>query len=386
MKKFCSALTCAAALVLNVASSNVCAQVKIGVVNSSTGPGSMIGIPQKNTIALLPTRIGDLGIEYILLDDASDPTAAVTATKKLINEQHIDAMIATTTAPNSVAMIPFIADAGVPMVAPVGTIAVIQPMTEQKRWVFKTTQNDAVVAETLIAHMAKTGVKTLGLIGTGDPYGENWSTVVSELSKKYGIKLVANEKFQRSDTSVTGQVLKILTTRPDAVLVAAPGGPAVLPQATLVDKGYKGKLYQTHGAALDAFLKLGGKKVEGTILAASLLLVLDDMPDSNPSKKITQDYVTAYEAKFGVKPPTFGAQVYDAGLLLNEAIPLATKKAQPGTREFRAALRDALESTKALVASQGTYTMSPTDHCGFDQKGGNELITVKDGKWALLKD
>jgi branched-chain amino acid transport system substrate-binding protein len=220
-------------------------------------------------------------------------------------------------------------------------------MNEQKKWVFKTTQNDDIIAKALTEHMVKAGVRTLGLIGTADPYGENWEKVMGGLAEANGIKIIASEKFQRSDSSVTGQALKILGAKPDAVLVTAPGGPSVLPQTTLFDMGYKGQIYQTHGAALS-------------------------------------DYIAAYEKMHGNKPATFGANVYDAGLLLKQAIPLAALKGKPGTPEFRSALRDALEETKELVGTQGVYNMSPADHSGFDDRG-RVMITVKEGNWTLLK-
>jgi len=360
------------------------AQVKIGVVSSSTGPTALIGIPQKNTVPLLPTKIGNLTVEYISRDDASDTTNSVTEVKKLISESNVDALIGPSGSPNAMGLIQFIADAGVPMLAPVGTAAVVLPMTESKKWVFKTTQNDDIIAKALIGHMVKAKVKTLGLIALNDPYGENWVKVVGELAAKNDIKIVATERFLRTDTSVTAQSLKVLSVNPDAVLIAAAGGSTVLPQTTLFDQGYKGQIYQTHGAALPDFLRLGGKKVEGTILAASLMLVLPEIADTNPSKKVATDYIAAYEKLNGSKPATFGANVYDAGLLLQKAIPIAAQKAKPGTREFRAALRDALEQTKELVATQGIYNMSPADHSGFDDRG-RELITVKDGSWKLLK-
>ena len=207
----------------------------------------------------------------------------------------------------------------------------------------------------------------------------------SALAAKNGIEIVANERFQRQDNSVTGQTLKLIGAKPDAVLVAAAGGPAVLPQTTLRDQGYTGRIYQTHGAALPDFLKLGGKKVEGTVLAASLMLVLPEIADSNPSKKVATSYITAYEKMHGTKPATFGANVYDAGLLLQQAIPVAAKTAKPGTKEFRAALRDSLEQTQELVGTQGVYNMTAADHSGFDRRG-RVMLTVKDGKWALLPE
>ncbi|WP_372396288.1 ABC transporter substrate-binding protein [Azospirillum sp. HJ39] len=360
------------------------AQVKIGVVSSSTGPIALVGIPQKNSVPLLPTSVGGQTVQYITLDDGSDPTATVAAFKKLITEEKVDAIIGPSGSPNAMGVIQFAAEAGVPMLAPVGTAAVVLPMTEQKKWVFKTTQNDDLIAEALLEHMAKTGIKSVGFIGTADPYGDNWLKVFGEGAAKRGIKLLASERFQRQDTSLTAQGLKILSASPDAVLIAAPGSSSVLPQTTLYDQGYRGKLYQTHGAALPDFLKLGGKKVEGTILAASLMLVLDQVPDSHPSKKIAGDYVAAYEKLNGSKPATFGANVYDAGLLLERAIPVALKGGEPGSAGFRSALRDALEQVKELPATQGVYTLTPADHSGFDERG-RELITVSGGKWTLVK-
>ena len=361
------------------------AQVKIGVVTSSTGPIALVGIPQKNSVPLLPTKIGDLTVEYFSIDDGSDPTKSVTEIKKLISEKNVDAIIGPSGSPNSMGVIQFVAEAGVPMLAPVGTAAVVLPMTEQKKWVFKTTQNDDLIAKALVAHMVKAKVKTAGFIATNDPYGENWGKVFAELAAKNNIKIVANERYLRTDTSVTGQTLKIIAAQPDVVLVAAPGGPTVLPQTTLYDQGFKGQVYQSHGAALPAFLQLGGKKVEGTILAASLMLVLPEIADSNPSKKVASDYIAAYEKLNGSKPATFGANVFDAGLLLEQAIPVAAKGgAKPGTKEFRAALRTALENSKNVIGTQGVYNMTAADHSGFDERG-RELITVKNGKWTLLK-
>jgi branched-chain amino acid transport system substrate-binding protein len=360
------------------------AQIRIGVVSSTTGPIALVGQPQKNTVPLLPTQIGGQTVLYIALDAESDPTASVSAFKKLINEEKVDALIGPSGSPNAMGVIQFAAEAGVPMFAPVGTAAVVLPMTEQKKWVFKTTQNDDLIARALVQHMVATKVKTVGFIGTADPYGDNWHKVFGELAAKAGIKLAAAERFQRQDTSLTAQGLKVLGAGPDAVLIAAPGSSSVLPQTTLYDQGYKGQIYQTHGAALPDFLKLGGKKVEGTILAASGMLVLDQVPDSNPTKKIAAAYVAAYEKANGSKPATFGANVYDAGLMLQAAIPVALKTAKPGTPAFRSALRDAIEQIKELPATQGVYNLSAADHSGFDERG-RELITVKNGQWTLLK-
>jgi len=358
------------------------AQMKVGVIASATGPTAAVGIPQKNTAALLPKKIGNIDVEYTVFDDASDSTQSVAL---MLSEQHVDAVIGPSGSPNAMATLQFIAEASTPMLAPVGTPAVVLPMDDQKRWVFKTTQNDSLISEALVAHMAKTGIKTVGFIGLSDAYGESWYRSFVPMAEKAGIKLIANERFQRSDQSVLGQATKIFAANPDAVLVAAAGGPTVLPHTTLVERGYKGKIYQTHGAATPDFVRLGGKAVEGAVMAASLMLVLDQVPDTNPAKKVALEYIAAYEKMYGSKPATFGANVYDAGLLLQRAVPEAAKKAKPGTPEFRAALRDALESIKELIGTQGVYNMTPQDHAGFDKRG-RELMTLKNGVWTLIPE
>lgn len=361
------------------------AQMKVGVIASATGPTAAVGIPQKNSAALLPKKIGGIDVEYIVLDDASDSTTTVTLVKKLLDEQKVDAIIGPSGSPNAMGTLQFVSEAKTPMLAPVGTPAVVLPMDDQKRWVFKTTQNDSLICEALVAHMARKGVKTAGFIGLGDAYGESWYRTFVPMAEKAGIKIVANERFQRSDQSVVGQVAKIIGANPEIVLVGAAGGPTALPQTALVERGYKGQIYQTHGAATPDFVRLSGKAAEGTIMAASLMLVLDQVPDSNVSKKMATEYIAAYEKVYNTKPATFGANVYDAGLLLQRAVPEAARKGKPGTPEFRAALRDALESTRELIGTQGVYNMTPQDHSGFDRRG-RELMTLKDGKWQLLAE
>lgn len=361
------------------------AQVKIGLLVSATGPTSAIGMPQKNTAALLPTRIGEESVEYIQLEDGGDTTRAVQNAKKLIGENNVDAIIGPSTTPNAFAILDIIAQAKVPLLATVGTQAVAEPVDAKRRWVFKTTQNDDLIAAALLNHMLKHGVRTVGFIGFNDPYGENWFKVFSGLAEKAGIRVVASERYARTDQSVTGQVLKLMVAKPDAVLIAAVGGPAVLPQATLFDQGYRGRIYQTHAVATEEFIRLGKEKVEGTILAAGSMLVIDDIPDSDPIKRVALTYISAYERKFGDKPATFGANTYDSWLILQRAIPVALKVAKPGSEAFRVALRDAIEQERDVVGCQGVFNMSPTNHNGMDERA-RVLVTVKDGRFRLLRD
>ncbi len=381
--KLWSALAGAAILASFTATAQ--AQVKIGVLTSATGPTAFVGIPQKNSVALLPQKVGDLTVEYVSYDDASDSTQTVQLTKKLLGEDKVDAMIGPSGSPNAMALLQFMAEAQTPMLAPVGTSAVVLPMDDNKRWVYKTHPNDDVIADGLVEAMKARGVKTVGFIGYNDPYGQNWYKVFAPMAEKAGIKIVANESYSRQDTSVTGQALKLIAAKPDAVMVAGVAAGAALPHVQLVDSGYKGPIFHTHGSASGAFIQIGGKKVEGALIVGPLLLVLDEVSDSVPTKKVALEYVTNYEKQFGQRPPIFGAGVHDAGMLLQHAIPEAAKKGKPGTPEFRAALRDALENTRDLVTAQGVVNMSAQDHSGYDQRG-RVLLTVKGGKFSLVRD
>jgi branched-chain amino acid transport system substrate-binding protein len=361
------------------------AQVKIGLMVSATGPTSAIGIPQKNTGELLPKKIGDVAIEYISLEDGGDTSRAVQNIKKLIAENNIDALIGPSTTPNAFAILDVIAEARVPMMATVGTSSVVEPLDAKKRWVFKTTQNDDLIAAALLKHMVKHNVKTVAFIGFSDPYGDNWLKVFTALAEKAGVKVVVAERYNRTDQSVTGQTLRMIGAKPDAMLIAAVGGPAVLPQATLRDQGWKGPIYQTHAVATEDFIRLGRDKVEGTILAAGPMLVIDEIPDSNPTKKVAQNYIATYLKQFGSVPATFGANTWDSGLLLERAIPGALKAGKPGTEAFRSALRDALEQEREVVGCQGVFNMSPANHNGMDERA-RVLVTVKDGKFRLVPE
>ncbi|HOB03287.1 MAG TPA: ABC transporter substrate-binding protein, partial [Casimicrobium huifangae] len=293
-------------LAAGLASTHATAQIKIGAMVSATGPTSAIGIPQRNTVSLLPSSVAGQTIEYITLDDGGDTTRAVQNAKQLIQQHKVDAIIGPSTTPNALAILPIIAEAKVPLVSTVGSQAVVEPQDATKRWVFKTTQNDDLIAEALVSHMVRAKVKRVGYIGFNDPFGEGFLKLLPGLLTKNRIELVATEKYARTDQSVTGQALKLIAAKPDAVFVAAVGGPAVLPQATLRDQGYKGFIYQTHAIATQDFIKIGGAKVEGTVLAAGGMLVFDEMSDANPIKNVTARYIRAYEKVYGNRPATFG--------------------------------------------------------------------------------
>ncbi|BBN89376.1 MULTISPECIES: ABC transporter substrate-binding protein [Azospira] len=361
------------------------ADLNVGITLSATGPAASLGIPEKNTVALLPASIGGQKVNYIVLDDASDTTAAVKNAKKLIGEHKVDLIIGSTTTPNSLAMIDTVAEAETPMIAMAASARIVEPMDEKRKWVFKTPQNDAQMSTAIVEHMTSNNVKTVAYIGFADAYGEGWYGEFAKVAEVRKLALVGNERFNRADTSVTGQVLKLLAAKPDAILIGAAGTPAALPQKALRERGYKGPIYQTHGVANNDFLRVGGKEVEGTLLPSGPVLVAAQLPNDNPVKKSAVEYVGKYEAVHGKGSVTaFGGYAWDAGLLLAQAVPAALKKAQPGSKEFRKALRDALEASRNVAGAHGVYNMSAQDHLGLDQRA-RVMVTIQDGAWKLVK-
>ena len=362
------------------------ADINVGVTLSATGPAASLGIPEKNTIEMLgsPTIAGQK-VNFIVLDDKSDTTEAVKNTRKLIAEDKVDVIIGSTVTPNSLAMRDVVVEAEVPMVSLAASALIINPVDPKTKWVFKTPQNDSLMADAVAVSMKANGVNTLGYIGFADAYGDSWLTEMKRSTQTAGIKIVAEEKYNRNDPSVTGQVLKLLAAKPDAILIAGAGTPAATPHKELVARGYKGKIYQTHGVANADFLRVVGADGNGAFLPAGPMLVYEQLAEGNPVKKSAADYVTKYEGKYGPgSRTTFGGHAWDAYLLLQRAIPEALKKGQPGTKAFRAALRDALENVKEAPGANGVFNVNAGDHNGFDNRA-RVMVKIENGKWVLVR-
>jgi len=360
------------------------AQIKVGVTISSTGPAASLGIPEKNTVLLLPKEIAGQKVDYIILDDASDTTTAVTNTRKLISDDKVDVIIGSTTTPNSLAMLPVLGEGKTAALSLASSNRIIEPMDANRAWMFKTPQTDTMMATAIAEDMSNHNVKTVAFIGFADALGESFYTEINKFSELRHIQMVDKETFSSRDPSVTAQVLKIVAAAPDAVVIGASGTPAATPVKALIERGFKGRIYHNHGVASPDFLRVCGKDCDGTFLPTGPVMVAAQLPEGNPVKKSALEFVKRYEAVYGAgSVAAFASYTWDCGLLLERAIPLALQKAKPGTPEFRAALRDALEATRNLPTTNGVVNMSPTDHLGLDQRA-RVMVEIKDGHWHYV--
>lgn len=355
------------------------ADITVGVVMPMTGPASGLGIPIKNAIAIWPKTLAGENLKVIMLDDASDPTAGVKATQRLITEDKVDVVIGSAATPVAIPMADVAAASGTPQLA--ASPAALPPGKD--KWTFRLTQSNGVMAHALVKHMKKQGIKTVGFLGYTDAYGELWLKSFTEETTKLGIKLVATERFARTDTGVTAQALKLTAAKPDAILIVASGSGAGMPQKAIKERGYQGQVYQTHAAATRDLMRTAGKDAEGAYVVSGPGPLADQLPDSHPSKPLSIAYVQAFEKAYGPNTRTqFAAHGFDAYTVMDKAVPIALKKAKPGTPEFRAALRDALESMGRTVVSQGVLEWTPTDHWGFTNETG-VMLKVVNGEFKV---
>jgi branched-chain amino acid transport system substrate-binding protein len=360
------------------------AQLKVGIDLSSTGPAAAIGITSKNAMLMWPKTIAGQNAEYIILDDGSDPGAAVRNIRKLISEDHVDVIVGPNITPAALAALDPVAENETPMITLIGSASVVEPQEGKKVWAFKMAQTDRAMADVMTRYMASHGVKTVGFIGFADSYGVSWLNEFTKFADLRHIRIVASERFNRTDASVTGQILKLMSAKPDAVLIAGAGTPTVLPQRTLVERGYRGAIYQTHGIATPEFIKLGGKDVEGTLFPTQPVVVARTLPADHPSKKAALAFVSAYEEKYGKGSVTqFAGDAAGVYPRLQDAVGRALKAGKPGTKEFRVALRSELEHAHELVVPNGVVNTSATDHVGLDQRA-SVMGVIRNGAFVYL--
>ena len=371
----------AAALAVGVVATAAHAEIVVGVSLGITGPGASLGVHYRNAFQLMGKTVGGEPVRFIILDDASDPTNAAKNARKLISEDKADALMGSNGVPSAVQMAQAAAEAKIPML--VMTPAVLSGNV--LHWSFVVPQPTelmmSAVAEQLKAH----GVKTVGYIGYTDTWGDLVYKAIQSHAASYGFKVVTDERYARSDTSVTGQVLRLMSANPDAVVVGGSGTGAALPHVALIERGFKKGIYHNHGTVNAEFIKVGGKAVTGAVAPTGPLVVPEELPDSYPTKKVSLDFTKRYEATFGAGTRNaFAGYAYDGYLLLDAAVPAALKKGKPGTPEFREALRASLENVKGVVGTHGIYNMHPQNHNGLDERA-RVLVQVENGAWHLLK-
>jgi branched-chain amino acid transport system substrate-binding protein len=356
------------------------AQIKIGAILSISGPGAAMGVGYKAAFDFFPSEIAGQKVEYIIRDDATDPSTAFTIAQKMISDDHIDAFIGPSLAGSDAAVAPIANQAHVPMIA----MAPYEYDPAKQTYTFSDAQPLSLMVSGVFKYMQQHDIKNIGYIGFTDGWGDQVLAATKLSAQADGMKILTDERYARTDTSAEAQVLKLMSVHPQAIMMGNSATPAALPVVELRHRGYKGGIYGNHGIVSPAFIKVGGAAAEGVIADTSPLVVYDQLPDDNVIKPVATAFMAEYGKKFGTQSVNpFAGYSYDAMLLLKGAIPAALKAGQPGTEQFRTALRDALEKTHELVGLSGVYNMTPTNHNGQDSRAA-VLVEVKDGAWRAI--
>ena len=358
--------------------------LKVGLSVSLSGPNSSLGIPYANgmkaAVAMQP-EIGGRKVQLIVLDDGSDPTASGRNARKLVEEEKVDVLMGSSGVPATIA----ISQVGRESRTPTVGLSPIQLPPAEADWTVTVAQPPQLMIDAVVERMKANGVKTVGYIGFSDAWGDLVYNALVKAAEPAGIKVVTNERYARADQSVSGQILKIVAARPDAVMTGGAGTPGALPYLALMERGFKGGLYGQHGLVNPDFLRVGASAINGTFIPTGPVIVAEQLPANYPTKKVTQDFRAAYQrVNNAASTDAFSAYSFDGYRVFADAAAraLAGNRLQPGTPQFRAALRDAIFSTKEVVGAHGVYNFKPGDMYGVDSRA-RVVVRVDNGQWKL---
>jgi len=382
MRTLLRSVTCLAAAAL-FAGSAAAADLTVGVITSLTGPVSSLGIPYAKGIAAgvaYQSEVNGNKVRVVQLDDASDPSAATRNARKLIEEEKVDVLIGTAGSPGSLAIAAVAKELKVPLIC----IANANLPGEAGSWMVTIPQPAPLMIAAVVEHMKKSGIKSLGYIGFSDAWGDLVYDSLMKTAEPGGIKVLTNERYARADTTVTAQALKVVSARPEAVITGGSGTPGALPYIALAERGFRGPLYGTHALINPDFVRVGGQAVDGVIAPTGPVIVAEQLPESNPIRKVSMDFRDAYQKANGEPArDAFSAYSFDAWLIFLDSAKRALAKAQPGTPEFRTAMHEAITTTKELVGTHAVYNFKPDERYGVDERS-RVVVKLEKGAWKLL--
>ena len=372
----------ATAIPAGLTSGAVAADLKLGLSVSLSGPNSSLGVPyakgMEAAIAYKP-EINGRKVQLIVLDDGSDPTTAGRNARKLVEEDKVDVLMGTSGVPAAIAMAQVGRDAKLPMIG----LTPIQLNAAENPWVYTVAQPTQLMIDAVVERMKRNGVKSVGYIGFSDAWGDLVYNALMKAAPAAGIKVLGNERYARADSSVTGQTLKLLAMRPDAVMTGGAGTPGALPYLALADRGFKGGVYGQHGLINPDFVRVVGGAGQGALMPTGPIIVAEQLPDDHPTKKIGLAFREVFQKVNGT--PTsdaFSAYSFDGYLVFAAAAERAAGKGEPGSPEFRLALRDAIATTKDVVGTHGVYNFKVGDIYGVDERA-RVIVELDKGKWKL---
>ena len=358
---------------------------KIGAIFSITGPGSSLGIPERDTALMIEADVNAKGgikgpdgkmhpLKLVIYDDASDETRAVLAAKKLIDEDRVTAIVGTTLSGTSLAIVDTVQKAEMPLVSCAAAIKIVEPAAERK-WVFKTPQSDHLIVGVLVDYLKAKGLTRVGWLNVDYAFGQLGWIEFEKAAQKAGLSVAANEKFGQKDVDMTAQLTRVKAASPQAVVIWSIPPSASIATKNYADLGIAAPLFQSHGVGNKKYIELAGPGANNVMFPAGKLLVAEQLADNDPQKPVLLAYARDFEGRYGSRN-TFGGHAWDAVQIVLHAM------GQAGAD--RAKVRSSIETTRNFVGITGVFDFSPADHNGLDRRAVT-MIQIADGQWRVAK-
>lgn len=354
--------------------------LKVGALLDVTGGASFLGKPEQNALVLATEQINAAGgirgkkVELVLEDSKSTETDSVLAVRKLITQSKVSVLIGPSRTGGVMAVLPIATEAGVPLLAPVSGVAVVEPV-EQRKFIFRPGQGGDLSVAKVLDYARRVGWKRLGILYSADAYGEDGRDNLRKLAQSANITLAREESFPPASTDLKPQLTKLAASEVDAIFMHGLGAPSAIVYRNARELGIKPPIISGHGQANNAFRAAVGDAVIGQPIVGAPVLVWTDLHESHPQKKAIAEFVTAYTKRFGAQPDMFAGVAYDAAQMALQAF--------RETDGDRTQIRNWLESkVKNFVGISGIYNFSPTDHAGLTSDALVMMIATKDG-WRL---
>ena len=357
--------------------------IKLGAFFDLTGTSSAIGTPTKLVAEMVVKKINGEGgingrpLELVIADDEGDPTKAAIIAKKFIESDKVVAIIGPTRTDTGMAAKPTVEQMKVPTFMCVGGDPVIT--VPPFRWTFKSPQRTSVAVKKTYDYMKKKGVQKIAIITSADGFGRDGKNWLDKLAPEYGLKIIAGESFQATDSDMTTQLVKIKAANPEAIICWTIGKAGSIVAKNVKQLAIPSPLYQCHGLPDPIYIKLAGGASEGNIMPSTKLMVANQLPDSDPQKKVILEFmrlyqdVYKYDAEFPIN--THSGYAWDAIHIMANAM----KKA--GTDNEK--LREAIEATQGYVGVSGIYNLTAEDHNGLGTDS-MVMVQISGGQWKKL--
>ena len=362
--------------------------IKLGAFFALSGPTADVGTPTKLVAEMVVDQINKAGgingrpIELIIADTGSDPAKAASIAKKFIFTDKVAAIIGPTSTAEGMNVKKIVEEASVPTFMTVGGDPVI--MGGEKlgsfNYVFKSPQRSSTAVKKLFGYLKDKKLTKVGLLTASDAFGKDGLVWLEKLAPDFGITFAAKESFGPSDIDMTAQLTKIKNADPQALVVWTIGPAGAIVAKNKAQLGIKVPLFQCHGQPDPKYIELAGKASEGDRMPATKLMAAAQLPDSDPQKKVIQEFIRLYkdvyhyDNQFPIN--THSGYAWDAIYIVTNAM----KKAGTDPK----ALRNAIEQTQGYVGVSGIYNLTPEDHNGLGVDS-MVMVQVKDGKFVLAE-